>query len=47
VLALYSIYDVTMFTRMNIRVDLFLIWPLLLVALGAWQARRVRMRRAR
>jgi hypothetical protein len=44
-LAFYFAYEWYMPTRMNIRLDLVLIWPLLAVVLIGWWRRRRRLRR--
>ncbi len=46
-LALYAVYEVFMPARMDIRLDLFLIWPLLAVVLASWLVRIILKRRAR
>ena len=45
-IALYVAYELAMPTRMNIRVDLLLIWPFLLIVLIAWLIRLIVLRRA-
>ncbi len=46
-LALYLVYEITMRTRWNIRLDLLLILPLLLIVALAWLVRLVLLRRGR
>ena len=46
VLALYAVYEAYMPARMNIRLDLVLILPLLGLAVGAWLIRILLIRRA-
>ncbi len=46
-LALYLVYEITMPARWNIRLDLVLILPLLLIVWLAWLVRLVLLRRGR
>jgi hypothetical protein len=43
----YATYEFTMPSRWDIRIDLLLIWPLLLIIVGAWLVRLVALRRRR
>jgi len=43
-LALYAVYEATMPSRMDIRLDLVLIWPLLATILLGWTVRLLRLR---
>ena len=46
-LALYAGYETSMPARMDIRLDLVLIWPLLLIVFAAWLIRIIVLRRVR
>ncbi len=43
-LAIYVGYEFAMPARMNIRLDLLLVWPMLCVAFVAWAVRALRIR---
>ena len=43
---LYLLYEVTMPARYNIRADLFLLWPIMAIALGVYLRRINRMKQS-
>ncbi len=44
VVIIYILYEVTMPARYNIRADIFLLWPLIAIALGVYVRRLKRMK---
>ncbi len=46
-LAVYAVYEAAMPARMDIRLDLVLIWPLILIVFAAWLIRLILLRRVR